>query len=421
MKMKTHRELFEKYSKGALDEAGVEDLNRLLVGAYFGSKGDLNQEELEYTEDLIFELYTINKLEEQYHKQFKNNISKDDSLRKKYSLFRIIEEASGSLKNEKQRLMLNSDVPEKEKKEEEQLEKILQEVIEKVHAEKEAPAAVNPWIENLTERLNSFFNSLIPQINFNQPQVKLAMVFASVVLLAVIVWVSVDPGKGLMTADNFNKDSLNINQIAKIDTTEIKKPDLNIQGQEAADLDNRKLMAYQDSVSRQKEFERKELGKQQRTEKLLLAYAEPVPRFKYVLTRSLTSTATDLFILAANKYNEKDYDSCILILSDLISKKSFNNRDTISKINFFLGNCYFAKGFQLNSENYLKKSLHSFKKIDSQTDYYIPAKRYQAFALMKMNKRSEAIPLLDSIIKANYGNIEQTKMIRDSLQDIIMD
>lgn len=408
--MKIHRDLFERYSKSALEEAGVDELNRLLIGIYFSSKEELNQDELEYTEDLLFDLYVNNQLEEKYSEQFKDKISKDRSLQKKYSLFRSLDEASDSLKSEKQRLMLNSDVPDKEKKEEEQLDKILQEVIEKVHAEKEAQAT-NPWMENLAEKLKSFFNSLV---SFNQPQVKLAMVFASLTLLVVIVWVTVKPGKESMTAVNINKDTLNNNQIATIDTTEIKKPDIQMSRIEEMEIEQTHQYANADSMNRKREGDRrKKIIKE--TVEPLLAYMKLLPPFSYVLTRSITSSASDSFILAADNYNEKDYDSCILILNDLLKKNVFHDKDTLNEINFYLGCGYLAVAFEKNQDKKLKSAINSFANIDSSSVYYNDSRWYRALALIKRGKEEEGVRMLNSLLQINYLRDGEVKSLRDSL------
>ena len=61
---------------------------------------------------------------------------------------------------------------------------------------------------------------------------------------------------------------------------------------------------------------------------------EPYPKFDYTILRAQTSDATDSFILAADFYNLKNYDSCILILNDLINRKPFSNVDTLKEIYF---------------------------------------------------------------------------------------
>jgi len=90
----TSQRAFKKYVNGILDDAGVEVMNRQLIEIYFISPGDLSQEETEYTEDLVIELYTKNLLEEKYALRLKERMEEEKTLQKKYFLIKELQEAS---------------------------------------------------------------------------------------------------------------------------------------------------------------------------------------------------------------------------------------------------------------------------------------------------------------------------------------
>lgn len=360
--MKPYKDLFEQYSNGMLPDEQVEELNQQLIHLYFESPGDLNEEEMIYTEDLVFDLYASNNLDETYSIKLKEKFDSDKSLFRKHNLLQNINEAS---QTEKEKRFQQTFDTESEKQEEEELKEVLGEVIEKVHAEKEKSTA-DSGFENIFAKLQALFKELIPPINFAQPRLQLAMVAVSVVLLFVVVWWSVNPTKKDLLADNIRQEKIS----GFIASNFEPSPDVN---------------------------------------------------FNDIVSRNLTDTITqptefDTLKIAVERYNNQDYSGCKYLLEYLTERNSFQHPQTISMINFYLGNCYLVNGLNHENEEQLNLSINSFQLISEGTRYYLPSLWYLSFAQAKVGNEKEALRLLNYLLQENSYKPGEVQTFRDSLE-----
>jgi hypothetical protein len=411
--MKPFRALFEQYIKGALADEKVEELNQQLIEIYFTSQKELNKDELEYTEDLVFELFAGNNLDDLYSQKLKEKFEKNNSLLRKYTLLKNLSDASQSAKEKRFQQTFDAET---DKQEEAELKEVLQEVIEKVHAEREATPAESV-LDNFLIKLKAFFKDLVPPIDFAQPQVKLVMVAVSVIALAFIVWISVNPEPKEQIVYNEVSDTIQNNQIATIDS--VNMPEEIEQEQLAEnfekDIDKDFQIAETEAPKDKEEWEIIELDKQEALSNLIAAHYT-APEFEANMVRSQSSTADDLFIKAAENYKEKDYDSCIFILKDLLAKKYFSTPDTLYEIHFYLGNSYLAKGIKEKRKDLIKLSLSSFKEVDA-VYFQKEVKWYSVIALLELGRNEESMELINELLQYNYpGNIGA---FRDSVESIL--
>ncbi|MCD4698863.1 MAG: hypothetical protein K8S16_21740 [Bacteroidales bacterium] len=411
--MKSFRVLFEQYSKGTLADDKVEELNRQLIGIYFNSPGELNKDELEYTEDLVFELFAGDNLDEAYYQQLKEKLDKDHSLHRKYILLKNLSNASQSAKKKRFHLAVDTEADEQEEAE---LKEVLQEVIEKVHTEREATPA-EPVLDNFFIKLKAFFRDLIPPINFAQPQVKFAMVAVSIFIIAYIVWITVDPEPKEQIAYNEVSDTIQNKQFADIDSANLLKEIEHNQIAENEIKDSIKdfHIAETEASKHKEEWEIIELDKQERLSNLIAANYV-TPEFEHTLLRNQTSDANDLFIRAGENYKQEDYDSCIFILNDLLTKKYFKNPDTLNEIHFYLGNSYLTKGLKEKRKDLVELSLSSFKEVDA-VYFQKEVKWYSVIALLELGRNEESLKLINELIQYNYP--ENIGAFRDSVMIIL--
>jgi hypothetical protein len=387
--MESFRELFELYKKGLLAENRITELNRCLIEIWFHSPQELTRDESDYTEDLVFEQFSENRLDAGYAEIFREKVKNDKSLSTKYSLSKQLTEAAKLIRHQGTRQLTENNPA--DEKEEAELKVILEEVIGKVHAEKE----VNPIrdiVENFINLIKRIRQEFRQQVQFNQPRVRLVMVLGSLAIIAGFAWLFLKPGDTIMVADNKLKHRGITNQ-----QVVTEKPDVHEDASSLKELVQKKLNA------------------------LVTSAFEHATRFDYALPRGgETTSAEDSFILAADKYNNKKFDTCIVILNDLLKSRSFTDPDTMSEINFYLGNCYLVKGINQNRETLLKKSLQSFQRIIPQNKYYNQAKWYSIFAYAKMGQAQESLRLCDTLMKIRYLlNYREVKRMRDSIQKII--
>lgn len=416
--MKPYKTLFEKYRKGILPESGIEELNHILVESYFLSPSELSKDELEYAEDLIIELYGSGKLEVKFANRFKESLNTNKMLSRKFHLLRNLNEANKSERMNQVSRLIASENAGSEQEEEAQLAEILHEVIEKVHSEIEAPL-VNSKFQVFLLQIHEFFNKLIASLLPAQPQFRMALVFASVVIVAGIVWFSVKPGDNKMISRNSGNDTTLNNHLNQADTNQIKpielKPEI-----------NKPQYAHADSV-RNKVLLKEQVAQIQKTDKMpdsaskeldmaLLAYADEIPTsIEYIELRSESSSANDLFINAAEKYNNNDYDGCALILSSLLKRNEFNSIDTLSEINFYLGIISMKKGFSEPSRKSLKQAIHFYCKVDKSSTYFNDAQWYRALSEIKLGNRTKGMHILNSLPENNYQRAGDVKFILKKL------
>jgi hypothetical protein len=372
----------------------------------------LKQEELDYAEDLIFEYYSKNKLEKKYTDIFKNRLEKDQPLFRKYNVLKEISYASESERTERFSHKFETDTDDEQ--EEAALKEVMHEVIEKVYAEREKATTVPAGL-NVLEKLKAFINELIPPINFAQPQLRFALVAVSIVGLAIIVWVSVDSGPKQQMANNEISDTTQNEQIADVDSVRLEKEIE--QNQLAENFKRDSLAAIRlaeaEATKQDKEQELRELAKRERLSNLVAANHK-TPEFEFAMVRSQTSVADELFVKAAENYNEQDYDSCILILKDLLNKESFKHSDTLNEVHFYLGNSYLTVGLKEKRKDLLELSLGSFKKVDA-VYFAKEVTWYSLIANIGLGREKESKRLLENLIQLNYP--ENIEVFRDSVEN----
>jgi hypothetical protein len=380
-------ELFEKYSTGILDETSIDTLHRQLLEAYFDSPDELNREELEYAEDLAFDLYTQSQLNANHATKFSARISGSPSLRKKYALHKNLMESTRNSREKRARRLTAAGALEDQ--EEEHLKDILQEVIRKVEEEREKSSA-NAWVEKLRLWLADFLEEANLWIGFHRGNVRLVLAFASIALLAGVAWMIFRPGdKVTMVATEPGKPAKS-DQMVAVETPPVKEPNVTIKAAAA-----------------------------EKVKHLIISMFEFEKSFDYSLLRGEETTpAGDAFIKAADHYNLKQYDSCIRILKELTDKKLFTDRDTISEIYFYLGNCYLIKGMTQNNPRLIHLSLQSFESVGRQSYYFKPSWWYRVFANAKIGNMEASANYLDSLVLGKSGRYGKVKAMRDSIRKI---
>ena len=420
--MKPYKTLFEKYRKGILPESGIEELNHILVESYFLSPSELSKDELEYAEDLIIELYGIGKLEVKFANRFKEILNTNKMLSRKFHLLRNLNEANESARMNQVSRLIASENAGSEQEEEAQLSKILHEVIEKVHSEKDA-SPVNSKFQVFLLQINEFFNNLIANLLPAQPQFRMALVFASVVIIAGIVWVSVKPEDNKLISNNSGKDTTKDNKLNQADTNQIKpielKPEINKPQYAHADSVRNKLL-IKDQVAQIQKADKMRDSASRELDMALLAFADEIPTsIEYIELRSESSSANDLFINAAEKYNNRDYDSCALILSSLLKRNEFKSIDTLSEINFYLGIISMKKGFSEPSRKSLKQALQFYIKVDKNSPYFNDSQWYRALLEIKLGNRTKGIHILNSLPENNYQRAGDVKLVKEKLSSFV--
>lgn len=417
-----------------LDNSHIEELHKLLVDIYFTGNEKLGREEKEYTEDLIFELFAKNQLEEKYAETFSNLMTSDKSLHKRYYILKNLVNPRPA-EDEKSRTLTAEKT---EEQEEEELKSVLLEVLEQAHAGEKAPSP------GLLDQLKSFFGRLLepfiiiqPQQNARlspayvlRPQVKVALALTSMAGLAVIIWFSIAKKPEILTAENTVTDTTLNQQIIGIDSSRQEPGPAIIEL-----IDPGKLLEEQmaqndqkgkEEVIRINETEPPQLA--QNTEVTeeqedvfngLLATMYTPPGFEYNLARGEISDAAELFVRAADLYNgeygPKDYYGSIAIFRKLMDDNAFSNPDTLNEIYYFLGNSYLAIGIDTGNRELLQKALTEFGSIVKDNKYYLPSKWYAAMAYLKLGNAPESFRLCDSLVQVNYSRMGAVEMMRDSL------
>lgn len=420
--MNNYRELFEKYSSGKLEDSKVEELHHHLVELYFLSPEVFNRPEFEYTEDLVIEMYSTGELEEKYAQRFRKAIENNKILSRKYHLLKDLGEAREKVKNT-QIIQLNAENPELDQKEEEQLSKILQEVIEKVHAEQDASLVKNKFVI-LLKSTKAIFKQLIPSVIFDYPHLKTALVFASIILIAGIIWISIKPESEKMVTEKISSDSGN-NKGIVADTGKgnvIKTP------QEIPPVIQKPEYARADSIKnlhtpklqyahKVKEIDTLE-NQTSELDQALLAYADDIPAgMEYMEMRSLSSWIDELYIQAAKSYENKQYDSCISIFGKLLRGNYIKSPDTLNTIRFYMGISYIAKGFQKPDRQILKLARKSFGNVDKNSLFFNDSRWYSALVMIRLGNKAQGIRILDSLVQTNYLRSGEVKLLRDKLTE----
>lgn len=386
--MKSFRDLFEQYKKGILDDTMVGELNSLMIESYFDSTDELSSEETEYAEDLIIDFFAKNDLDQKYLPQLEKKLKIDKLFFKKFTLILNLNDAVEL--DKKRKLNSVSEPIGDDLEEEKHLAEVLEKVIDKVHNESEK-SLVHHNIQNIFKSIQNFLKELIPSIEFDTPQVKFAMIAVAIIVLGIIV--------------------VNVNTSDEPDQLSAVK------------LNNSESLQYgsnivSDSSNLEDNNESLELSKRQKLENLIAANYSPSPRFSYSFTRSIYSSSIDKLILGAQYYNDENYDSCLLVLNDLLQNQSFKNVDTLSMIHFYMGNSLLTQAINMENEIYLIKSIESFNKIDPGTDYYNPSRWYLAFAYLEQGNENESIQLFDTLIQINYYRSEEAKVLKSAILDL---
>jgi hypothetical protein len=424
--MKDHKELYGSYKKGTLDDAGIAELNRLLIEVYFSEKDRLDQEEQEYTGDLIFELYAKQELKEEYARKFEKLIDRDKALNKRFNILKSLVNPDKAGRASRRRLAVESEKADEQ--EEEELRSVLQEVLEKAHAEEEATTS-QEWMDNLVASLKSFFQKLLLPFVILQPQddrqlapvyvvkrrVKMALVLVSLSgIFAYATWYTFMKIPEVTTADNVKTGIKNSPQFQAIDTSKIQKENDKIEVMEQESL------LHDQMAQNSRQPVRKATGE---SENLLASIYAP-PEFEYNLSRGEISEATKLFILAADKYNgeyvTKDYDSCISILCNLLDQNAFKDKDTINEMHYFLGHCYLAKGIKQSSDSLLREALQSFGSIERQDKYYKDATRYSKFIYAALGQPEGYLEIREIPTRLDYMTMGELQAMEDTIAAIML-
>lgn len=417
-----YKTLFDAFKRGLLEDDGIEELNHLLIDTFFHSTSELNSEELEYTEDLVIEQYSNNLLEMKYLEQFEQKISKDIHFREKFSLLNNLNIAIDNSKNEKLDLLLNSEIPEGIEKEEKQLENILKEVIKKVHSEEESKSLITR-IRIIFEDFNTYLGTKLSSRSLNQPQIKLAFAAFSVLAIIGIVRFSVNISEERM------QDEL-ITGSNKISTP----PPSNYANSSTNERVNTELsesFKLPKESSKSNENEEKEedilsdLTNEPRTNqvlevvniyRLITTIFKPVASFDYLLSRGELNHAQNSYVIAAEMYNIQNYDSCISILSKLLNYNSFEMRDTINEMNFYLGICYLSKGIKKENNDIVKLSILAFERVDNQSLFFLQSKWYSSLGYALINNFEKSKSIIDSLLIIGDLRQSSVKELRDSLE-----
>ena len=416
--MRPYKALFEKYKEGNLSESRIEELNHTLVESYFLCATKLSKEELEYAEDMVIELYGNGKLEEKFAAQFTELLKTNRILSRKFHLLRNLNKANESVRMNQMSGLLALENAQSEQEEEAQLAKILHEVIEKIHSEKEA-TLVNSKFQIFLSQIIDFFKSLFSNLLPVQPQFRMAFAFATFVIIAGIVWVSVKPEDKKLISTNAGRDTIQKNQLIHEDSNQLKeievKPEI-----------NKPQYAYADSVSNQKLI-KDQVAQIQKTVRVpdsvsreldmaLLAYASEIPAgMDYIELRSESSSANDLFIDAAEKYNNKDYNGCALILKDLLKSNQFKSVDTLSVINHYLGIISMNEGFNTTNRKSLKQAIQFYSKVDKSSTYFSDSQWYCALSEIKLGNKTKGIQILNSLPENNNQRAAELKLLKEKL------
>lgn len=418
--MKPYKALFEKYKEGRLPESEIEELNHILVDSYFLYPSELSKDELEYTEDMIIEMYVCSKLEVKSANRFKELLKTNKMLSRKFNLLRNLSEANKRM-NQASRLIA-SEKAETEQEEEIELAKILHEVIEKVHSENDT-SLVNSKLQIFLSQINKLFNTLVTYTLPAQPRLRTALVFASVVIIAGIVWVSVNPKDKKLISSNSDRDTSQNNFSKQADTNLIKadevKHEINKPQYAHSDSVSNNLL-IKDQVAHIQKADRMSDSASRELEMALLAYAEEIPNsIDYIELRSESSTANDLFIEAAEKYNNKNYDDCEIILSGLLKTNEFKSIDTLSEINFYLGVISMKNGFDEPNRKFLKQSIRYFSKVDKSSSYFNDARWYTALSEIRLGNKTNGLFILNSLPENHFQRAADVILIKEKLLSVV--
>ncbi len=399
--MNRHRELFERFRQGILDENGIEELNQCLLSSYFYSLSELNPNEVEYTEDLLIELSIAGKLDENLKVKFNEALSANKSLLRKYNLLGNLHKSAETARTRNANLLTEIESAESEKEEEEAISKILLEVIEKVHAE-ETSRVAKAATDNPLSRMWEYIRSITPAVVAGQPRYRLALVFASILILAGIVWLSIRPEQKEpmavhSTSDSILNDSTQKNDTVLFNQIQDQKPEIAL----ADSLHGKHHPVNQ--LAQQTKTDSKQDSILKVMDSELLAYAGDIPsEIEYMQLRSESSTATDLYIKAADKFGNHEFDSCAIIFTGLLRSNAFTSGDTLSEINYYIGIIYMTKGFNKPHHTMLNAALHHFGKVGTGSPYYNNSRWYSALTEIRLGNKSKGKMILDSLIQNNY-------------------
>ncbi|MDX9907167.1 MAG: hypothetical protein RBS55_11315 [Bacteroidales bacterium] len=440
--MKNVTELFDRYKKGILEDDRIDEMNNLLIEAYFSESEQLGPEEKAYTEDLVFERFAKHELEERMARQFREKIAADIDLNKKfYILKNLVHPAPAA--QEKNKPVL-SQLEETEEQEEEALKAVLEEVIAKAHAEEESQDSP-AWIDTFIESMKAFFQMLIapffiiqPQADRQlapvyvlRPQLKVAMAFASLTGLALVVWFSVSRKPEFLTAETTVNDTVIEQQIIVNDSGNIEKtPEIirlkdpgslleehyakNDQQQPAGEIRLNEVEMPQ--LAQQNEVDNSAL--EARNDELFASLYAP-PGIEFLLDRGELSDAKEKLVLASQKYNGDDgpvdYNGCIEILQSLVDEKAFKTYDTLNLVYYFLGSSYLKTGIDENNPEKITMALEAFNRISPEFKEYLTVRWYTALAHLKLGNTAESFRLSDSLVRVDYLRMGDVELLRDSL------
>lgn len=359
--------LFEQFAAGNLEDSRREELHELLTEAYFSKPGELNQDEKAYIEDLLFSSWLDPSSDTQIHQRLENLFREDKELERKAQRFARLH---NGLQPPGYRFSKEKIVGEvSEEKEEAGFRKVLHEIYRKIEEEEKEIE------QGFPDKIANTLTVWIHQLFYPQPRLRLSVVFASLALLFTTTYLlwnyfspSTHPPVQLITGlTDTLSNTMNLKSAR--DTTQTNNP---VEEIEKVNVDRLSDIQINRSIA------------------LMASIEPPVQRFEYYLTRSAPDPSRDSLVAAAKLFNERNYKASIYILNSLLRKNAFQDPDTISKIQLYLGISYFnLKGMNL--------ALRSLSKISTDTEEYKDALFYMLFANLALGRKAETEKLLVKI------------------------
>jgi len=398
--MKTLHFLFDQYSQGSLDQKYLPQLKNELTEAYFMHPGELNTDEHLFAEELIIKAYLDQQLPENYLTRFREMVEQDKPLAQKVRLFSELHQSLEKAAYSRMLAASGKSNPEAEKQEEEELQKVLEEVIEKVHSEEKA-GSVAEKLHRFRLRLMNFFPAITRETV--QPW-KLALLTAVIIIAVIAVWITIRPGNEPLITDKGAAD------------TSVKEKIL--QKDSLADRVNPRVPERPGRLADNESPVRKRTQSREiQLDRTLLACAENIPgQMDYVAVRSASNDAEDLLAQASELYLQKAYDSCLQILDLLIEGQYFKSSDTLDQIRYFNGMLHYSQGIRNHKLHSLETAVMVLSTIGETSRYYTDARWYHALSLVSLDRKQEAKSILESLILLNNSRSAEAKELYDLLK-----
>jgi hypothetical protein len=328
------------------------------------------------------DMYAHNQLEQRHAREFRSKIDNQPALHRKYLLHLNLSASTRHSREQRvHRLAAAGSVDEQE---EEQLREILREVIRKTEAEKEA-SAPDALVDKVRMKLTGFLEQVDQWIGLHRGQIRLATALATVAIIFGFAWLVFSPGEQDHVANKPAPPAKNDRMVAEAKTPGQEEP--GVMGDKA----------------------------KERIIKFIVSQFEFEKIFSTYVMRGEEPTATGVaYTKASDYYNIRQYDSCAVILKDLLKRKAITDRDSISEMYFYLGNCYLIKGVRQNNPKMTGLALQAFDSVGRQSYFYKPSRFYSVFARAKLGDPETSLKILDTLAMQTYGRQGKVRMMRDS-------